>query len=260
MTRRDVWLTRADEDRLCDKLEKLYPGLLVVADGRKGQPQFPVRRRISEFSAAYWRSDPDAQTDVVVVVPWPGWEPRARQVTDSTGRTFEAYELADEPPLAIQLMRSFMYEDRYSPDAKEPDDPWALHGMNLAFLTINFDSDGPYVEAQTKWRRDVYRILRKMTSNRLLELLLELKRDTGGPTRIVGRRPLLKGAPLWYGEDAARWAREDERRFFTLEFRTEPFPQVWRPYDEQRCNCRVASRLALCGDHAVYLHCPGAGP
>lgn len=248
---RMLWFTRADEDRLCEEIEKLYPGMVVIGDNRSlVEPNLPIGRRITDFRAGMWRiGEVEAMARVKIMAPLRRREYRTREGNRVKAEAIYGRKVKlEDSPLLLRFDRSLdndgwshpsdPSEPRVRTRDRGPDEltigcqPNESHGLTLGCLQIPFDSDGRYVEAQTIWRRAIYRILRKMTSNRLLEFQLELYRLTGRQTRVVAQEPCAKGSPYWYGQDAARWALEDERRFFTPSDILPVLPtRIYRPLE-----------------------------
>lgn len=209
---REVFLTRRDEDRLCDILRDEFGEFQVVNENKSWKsPDVEWRARISDYPVSDSPPEfPLGVTTVEIYFPWPKWELRAEPhywnkygTPEEIEASFAGYSVLTSSPLSIRLNRSkFLSVDMMTGY------PWQREALTEGFIQTAWCSEGPYVEAQQAFVRKLFRLLGKMTTNRLRYLQF----DEAG--EIVNEEA-KKGYSLWAGDDALRWLREDERRVLT---------------------------------------------
>lgn len=225
---REIFMTRVDEDRLCDALREEFGDFQVVNEDRAWKtPKVEWRENISSFQpfarigARPIRTStgpPFERTGAKLVgvgtvsihFPWPKWELRGepRYIKKSgTKEEIEAsltgYRVYTTSPLSIRFNRSMFLTTQLMPEYT-----WQREALLNGFIQTAWCSEGPYVEAQEAFVRKLFRLLGKLTTNRLRYLAF----DEAGE---IVEEEVKKGFTYWAGQDAVRWCREDERRVLT---------------------------------------------
>lgn len=209
---RYVFMTRADEDRLCAALRETFGDFQVVNVNKSlDSPKVEWRDRITAFPIS--SSPPDAPYGVSIVeiyFPWPKWQLRAEPLyynklgtEEEKLASYAGHVVKTSSPLHVRFDRS-----KYLGTELMPQYPWRREALVNGFIQTAWCSEGPYVEAQEEFVRKVFRLVGKMTTNRLRFLRFDEQE------RIV-LDEAKKGYWYWAGEDALRWCREDERRVLT---------------------------------------------
>lgn len=209
-TGRDVVMTRADEDRFCDALREAFGDFMVVKmNGSWPTPEIEWRERITDFSSQFRDyTNPATAQRVSIMFPWPRWELAGTKFPwekDNLERPAR-YGLGDTPPLSIVFERSALLTTEYYPPKSE----WNREAWIGGRYYVSYCSEGPYVEAQKIFIRKLRSLVGKMITNKLEFLRFDEK---GQPVDGDSMRH-----SLWAGDDAVRWAREDESRLLTEEW------------------------------------------
>lgn len=209
-TGRDVVMTRADEDRFCDALREAFGDFMVVKmNGSWPTPEIEWRERITDFSSQFRDyTNPAVAQSVFILFPWPGWKLTGEKFPwerDRPDHQF-SYGISDFPPLSITFERSALLGTEYLPKFKWNREAW-IGGRYY----VSYCSEGPYVEAQKIFIRKLRSLVGKMITRKLQFLGFDEKGRPADPNAWSQRHF------LWAGDDAVRWAREDESRLLTEE-------------------------------------------
>lgn len=212
---RYIFMTRTDEDRLCEALRETFGNFQVVnAHGTYDTPKVEWRDTISAFPVSSDQPDaPKGVTTVAITFPWPKWELRAEPwylnqwgTEEEKLASYAGHVVSYSGPLNIRIDRSEFLGTEFMPKY-----PWRREALINGFIQTAWCSEGPYVEAQEEFVRKLFRLVGKMTTNRMR--FLRFDEDE----RIV-LDEAKKGSWYWAGEDALRWCREEERRVLTEEW------------------------------------------
>lgn len=245
---REISMTRTDEDRLCDALREEFGDFKVVETHRSWEtPKIEWRESISSFqpfarigakpvstSAGPPYEDMGAKlvgvSTVDIYFPWPKWELVGEPLYwDETGTeeqkkaSYAGHVVETSSPLSIRFDRS-----EFLTTESMPEYSWQREALINGYIQTAWCSEGPYAEAQQAFVRKLFRIMGKLTTNRMRFLRFDEK----------GRITLdeaKKGYMHWGGEDALRWCREDETRVLTefsaLNRETGSVTYGYRPLD-----------------------------
>lgn len=226
---RYIFMTRADEDRLCEALRETFGDFQVVnAHMTYDTPKIEWRDTISAYLVSSEPPDPaNAASTVEIYFPWPNWELRAeplyRNVWGTEEKKLAGHVVLTTSPLSIRIDRSKFLGTELMPQYR-----WRREALIEGFIQTAWCSDGPYVEAQEEFVRKLFRLVGKMTTNRLRHLRFDEEEQ-------IVLDEAKKGSWYWAGEDALRWCREDERRVLTeysaLKRKTGHVVYGYRPLD-----------------------------
>lgn len=229
---RYIFMTRADEDRLCAALHETFGDFQVInAHKTFDSPKVEWRDRVTAFPISSGPPDaPDGVSTVEIYFPWPKWELRAEPLyynklgtEEEKLASYAGHVVLTTPPLRIRIDRS-----KFLGTELMPKYPWRREALINGFIQTAWCREGPYVEAQEEFVRKLFRLVGKMTTNRLRFLRF----DEEGSIVLDEAK---KGYWCWAGEDALRWCREDERRVLTehwaLKRKTGHVTYGYRPRD-----------------------------
>lgn len=197
-------MSRADEDRFCDALDEEFgPSQVIRSQKTSPTPNIEWRRRITDFATSFqeW-SRPDVAHTVLILFPWPGWELQGEK--QYWGKKLAGYQEKSYPPLVITFERTALLGVEWFTDVA-----WRREALIAGQFYANYDSNGPYVDVQKDFIRRLYRIVRRMTTNRL-----KLIRYDADGNKVL-EQAIEKGGRLWAGDDAMAWVRADEDRLLS---------------------------------------------
>lgn len=244
---RYICMTRTDEDRLCEALREEFGEFKVVSTKTSDTPDIEWRDRISAFKpfarigakpVRNVSGPPFPETSAKLVgvstvdifFPWLKWELMGEplywgktETEEQRKASFSGYVVMNSSPLSIRFNRS-----QFLTTEKMPEYTWQREALINGTIQSAWCSEGPYAEEQKVFVRKLFRILGRLSTNRVRYLQFDEK----------GRITLdeaNKGYTFWGGEDALRWCREDENRVLTedwaLERETGYIKYGYRPLD-----------------------------
>lgn len=209
---RQIFMTRTDEDRFCIALREAFGDFQVVSATESWEtPEVEWRDSISAFPTM---PDPPERPCGVSIVeihfPWPKWELRGEPrywnkwgTEEQRKASYAGHFVGNSSPLSLRIDRSEFLGSELMPGY-----PWRREALVAGYVQAAWCSEGPYVEAQHAFVRKLFRIVGKLTTNRLRFLRF----DEAGRITLDEAK---KGYWCWAGEDALRWCREDESRLLT---------------------------------------------